>query len=122
MVFYKFFIFFVLLNLFQCRSSKPLVTKENLINFNSYYKNKIYILKEDRSFPHNISYSKREEIKIFFESTETLFKVKMYPKKDSLEKNPGQLLTYLVNSDFDDKKIDITYINSLLSEFLILKK
>ncbi len=100
--------------------SHRLIKKENLYEFNEYYKDKTYYLKDNVNVGNNETIKKGASVKIWIESTASLLKVKCYPSEEEREYSIGKLIIYLVNEEYKDKTITKEALDKIIEEKLVL--
>ncbi len=102
--------------LFYCQ--KRIFKKEEVYHLNEYYKNKTYFLKDNLTISNKEILSKGTSVKIWIESTPTIFKLKCYPSNIDREIAIGKMVTYLVNDDIRGSDFTLESIEELIDNKL----
>ena len=101
---------------FYCQ--KRIFKKEEVYHLNEYYKNKTYFLKDNLTISNKEILSKGTSVKIWIESTPTIFKLKCYPSNIDREIAIGKMVTYLVNDDIRGSDFTLESIEELIDNKL----
>jgi len=104
------------LGLFNCQ--KRIFKKEEVYHLNEYYKNKTYFLKDNLTISNKEVLQKGTSVKIWIESTPTIFKLKCYPSNIDREIAIGKMVTYLVNDDIRGSDFTLESIEELIDNKL----
>lgn len=104
----------LLLFIFHC--SSRLVPKEKVIEYNEILLERIYVLKEDLVFSNGEKLKKGTKVRVYVESTPSLFKVKCYPVEEQREYAIGKLAIYKINETVDKKELFLEDIEEILKE------
>ena len=102
--------------LFYCQ--KRIFKKEEVYHLNEYYKNKTYFLKDNLTISNKDTLPKGTSVKIWIESTPTIFKLKCYPSNIDREIAIGKMVTYLVNDDIRSSDFTLESIEDLIDNKL----
>ncbi len=114
---YKLSFILAILGILNCQ--KRIFKKEEVYHLNEYYKNKTYYLKENLTISNKETLSKGTSVKIWIESTPTIFKLKCYPSTIDREVAIGKMVTYLVNEDIRGSDFTLESIEELIDNKLI---
>lgn len=87
----------------MCNCSQRLIEKGKLREFNEYYDEKVYVLKDDLKISAQEMMKKGTLVRIYIESTPSLLKLKVYPASESRESSSGKLASYIINDDVKKK-------------------
>lgn len=98
---------------------KRIFKKEEIYHLNEYYKNKTYFLKDNLTISNKDVLPKGTSVKIWIESTPTIFKLKCYPSNIDREIAIGKMVTYLVNDDIRGSDFTLESIEELIDDKLI---
>lgn len=96
--------------------SSRLVPKEKVAEYNEILLDRVYVLKEDLLITGQEKLKKGTKVKVYIESTPSLFKVKCYPIEEAREYAIGKLAIYKINEEVDKKELTLEDIEEILKE------
>jgi len=99
-----------------------IVNKKELSEFNQYLSGRTYTLKEDIKVDDNETYKKGMLVRVWAESTPTLFKIKIYPSQQEREYATGKMAIFIVNDDFKKEKFTLQDLENLIEQKLVFYK
>ena len=109
----KFFSYLLLVLLIGA-CSKRLLTKEQVREYNEFFSDKVYLLKEDIKNQGQEPILKGTVVKIYIEATDSLLKIKCLPLEEPRESSIGRLAVYVENSKQEKKKWSLAEIEEIL--------
>ena len=90
----KYILLLLFLILSHCASAP--VKQEQLKAINQKYSDKTYYMKKDMTVGQGVEYKRRMAVKIWFEVTPSLLKLKCYPVQTAREHAAGRMVAYKV--------------------------